>query len=145
MKAIGAKLLKIQQEIGTIDMDDVNPFYSSKFVNVNTLLKTLNPILNKHGVLLTQPLSTTEGGKPAIETILLDVDSGEVISGVSIYPEINDSQKTGAAQTYHRRYGILSILGLGCEDKDGNETSPSAKKKAPVRKKVATKTQDIPF
>ena len=140
MKNIATKLLQIKHDIGTVNKGATNPFFSSKYVEINSLLEAINPILNKHGVLLTQPLTTVDG-KPAIQTMLIDSGSGEFIEGTSVITEMKDAQKQGASVTYHRRYGVLSILGLGAQDDDGE----SLKSKAPVRKKVATKTQDIPF
>ena len=138
LKNISQKLLKIQGEIGTVSKGAVNPFYSSKYVEINSLLSAINPILQKHGVLLTQPLTTVDG-KPAIQTMLIDSESGEFIEGTAIITEMKDAQKQGSSVTYHRRYGVLSILGLGAVDDDAQGISAAGKKKVAPRK-VAPKT-----
>lgn len=130
---IGMKLLAVQKEIGVVTKGAVNPFFNSKYVEINSLLQAITPILQKHGVLLTQPLTSIEG-KPAITTSLQDVESGTHLSSTTPIPDIQDPQKMGAAITYFRRYGILSVLGLGAEDKDGNEFS---KKPGKPKAKVA--------
>jgi len=140
MKNISKKLLAIQGEIGTVTKGSINPFYSSSYVEINSLLKAINPILAKHKVCLSQPLTQVEG-KPAIETMLIDTESGEDLRGTTVITEIADAQKMGASITYFRRYGVLSILGLGAEDDDGNSLAakPAGKKKAPAKKTPAKK------
>lgn len=124
-----AKLIKVQQEIGAVKKGSVNPFYNSSYVEINGLLQAVLPVLQKHGILLTQPLSTVDGN-PAITTILADADSNDNVSGTITIPKVDDAQKMGAAITYFRRYGVLSMLGLGAEDDDGNAASG---KKAPAK------------
>ena len=137
MKNIGVKLLAVQKDLGTVKKGSINPFYNSSYVEINSLLKEVLPVLQKHGILLAQPLGGVDG-KPAITTVLIDAESGETISGTAIMPEIADPQKAGGAITYFRRYGLLSILGLGSEDDDANAASGAAPKKkttsAPKRK-----------
>jgi len=144
MKNISKKLLAIQEEIGTLKKGSVNPFYSSTYVEINSLLAAVTPILHKHKVLLSQPLTNVDG-KTAIQTMLLDAESGEMLEGTTVVPEINDAQKMGGAITYYRRYGAISMLGLGSEDDDGNAVSPSAKpKKTPVKKPAAKAASKSP-
>jgi hypothetical protein len=137
---IGVKLLAVQKEIGTVTKGAVNPFYSSKYVEINSLLAAISPILQKHGVLLSQPLTSIEG-KPALTTSLQDVESGTHLSSTTPIPDIQDPQKMGAAITYFRRYGILSVLGLGAVDDDAQSTS--GKKKAPAKSKAPAKAKSI--
>lgn len=136
------KLLKIQQEIKAIKKDSDNPFFKSKYFDINSLLAEVKPILNKHGVLLLQGLTNIDG-KPALETRLIGVkDNPEIVGGGDIsytvpLPEMPDPQKAGSAITYFRRYAIQSLLALEAEDDDANFAS--GKK---VGRKVA---EDDPF
>jgi len=115
---INQKLFNLQQEIGTISKDASNPFYKSKYFDINSLINQLNPLLKKHRLLLLQPIE-----EDSVYSKLICVDgTGGVISGLKL-PEINDPQKLGSAITYYRRYTLASLLGLQAVDDDGNVAS----------------------
>ena len=54
--SINEKLFNLQQEIGTISKDAKNPFYKSKYFDVNSLINQLQPLLKSHRLLLLQPI-----------------------------------------------------------------------------------------
>jgi len=152
------KLLEIQKEIGAIKKDATNPFYKSKYFDINSLLEQVKPILNKHGVVLLQGLTHIDG-KLAIETMLLDSGLGGVsvktedggwhsgletksISFTCPIPEGTDAQKTGSSITYFRRYALQSLLALEAEDDDANSVSGENRVKVPY-KNVATKNAEF--
>lgn len=118
------KLLQLQQKIGAIAKSETNPFYKSKYFDINTLIETLKPTLNELGLVLLQPLSHIVAGneiKPSIRTILIDTETGtKLIDDAIILPQLPDPQKFGSAVTYFRRYAIQSCLFLQAEDTDGD-------------------------
>jgi hypothetical protein len=113
MKNLAAKLLEVQKEVGAIKKDSVNPFFKSKYADINSYIDTVKPILNKHGVVLLQPLSHIGYYVPgeqgaqgyivaALKTILIDADSGESVEDIIPLPrsafshkEINGKDKAG--------------------------------------------------
>lgn len=117
------RLLSAQKKIGVISKDHTNPFYNSKYADINSILEMVKPILNDEGLLLLQPLSNVDG-KPAITTII--VHGKDMISETIVMPEDPNPQKMGSTITYYRRYGIVSILCLESEDDDGNAASTQA-------------------
>ncbi len=117
-KSINEKLFALQQEIGAISKDANNPFYKSKYFDINSLLKQLQPLLKKHKLLLIQPIEEDM----VYSKILCIEGTGGVISGLKL-PELNDPQKLGSAITYYRRYTLQSLLALQAEDDDGNVAS----------------------
>lgn len=127
---IYSRLLKAQMEIVAIKKDSKNPFFNSSYFDINAILNVVKPILNKHGLVLTQALNVTEG-KLGLLTAITDCDSKEQITSNCYLPETLDAQKTGSAVTYFRRYSLQSLLALEAEDDDGNVASgkPSAKGK----------------
>ena len=56
--------------------DSTNPFYKSKYFDINKLLEEVKPVLNELGLVLVQALSSIDG-KPAIKTELYNVDNTE--------------------------------------------------------------------
>lgn len=114
-ESINVKLFNLQQEIGTISKDAKNPFYKSKYFDINSLIKQLQPLLKKNRLLLLQPIE-----EDMVMSKLICVDgSGGVVSGLKL-PEINDPQKLGSCITYYRRYTLASLLGLQSVDDDAN-------------------------
>ncbi len=122
MKNLYAKLLKVQQEIKAVKKEENNPFFKSKYFDINGLLEALKPVLNANGLVVMQPL-TIDNGKPAIMTIVADPESGEMTNAVALQPEYLDPQKMGSAITYLRRYSLQSLFLLQAEDDDGNIAS----------------------
>lgn len=134
-KSINEKLFALQNEIGAISKDAKNPFYKSKYFDINSLIKQLQPLFQKHRLLLLQPIEES-----LVYTRIVCVDSGEyVVAGMKL-PDLADIQKLGGAVTYLRRYTLSSLLGLQSEDDDGNAASnASVKSSAPKAKDKLSK------
>lgn len=113
------KLLQVQKEIGIVKKSKKNPYFKSDYMDINSLLDAVKPVLSKYGVILVQPLSPT-----GLQTILIDSETGDTLvhSEVSI-PQNPDPQKAGSAITYYRRYALQSILAIEAKDDDGNKAS----------------------
>lgn len=123
-----SKLLEIQGKITGVKKDSTNPFFNSKYFDINKLLVTLRPVLQEHKLILMQPLSNVNGIS-SITTILHDVDSGECIQDTITLPQLNDPQKMGSAITYYRRYALQSLFLLEALDDDANLASGKEEKK----------------
>jgi hypothetical protein len=123
--SIYKKLFELQKEIGTISKSTTNPFFKSKYFDINALIEHVQPLLEKHGLLLTQPISNGR-----VYSIIHDVGSEKIDfteSSIDL-PQISDPQKLGSAITYYRRYTLASLLALQAEDDDGNKASRSEPK-----------------
>ena len=116
-ESIYNKLYKVQKEIGAISKDSTNPFYKSKYFDINSLIKQLTPILQKHNLLLLQPIEDDKQ-----YSRIVDLDGGMVESSLALPTDL-DTQKIGGAITYYRRYTLVALLGLQAEDDDGNTAS----------------------
>jgi len=124
--SIYKKLLESKKEFGKIAKDSKNPFFKSKYFDINSLLDHIEPILQKNGLLLLQPI--TDG---KVITEIIDVETGDRVSSEIVLPILNDPQKLGSAVSYYRRYTAQSLLGLQAEDDDANAAS---KKPTPPKK-----------
>lgn len=143
------KILKIQSEIGVLSKTETNPFFKSKYFDINGLIAQLLPLLEKYKITVMQPL-TTVGGTPAIKTIVCDSENHkEIIQGTITLPDLQDPQKMGSAITYYRRYALQSLFLLQAEDDDANHASTT---KSPANRNVANQgykkddiSNDVPF
>ena len=123
MKTLHQKLFDLQSEVGAIAKDSKNPFFKSKYFDVNALLAHLQPLLQKHRLLLIQPIH--DG---SVVSQIQDIDSEQFVSSSMELPHIADPQKMGSAVTYYRRYTLQSLLALQAEDDDGNVASKAKSK-----------------
>lgn len=116
------KLNKVKKEIGAISKESTNPFFKSKYFDINSLLKHVEPLLQKNGLLLLQPIIKGE-----VFSEVIDIESGESVTSSIPLPQIDDPQKIGSCVSYYRRYTLQSLIGLQSEDDDANSASQATK------------------
>lgn len=125
--ALFALLQSLQQEMPVIPKTSTNPHFKSKYADLPTIMDILSPLLQKHQILLMQPIyASTEPNMLTIGTMLVDGKTGSSLEVVSTVPIGNNltPQAFGSAVTYARRYVLCSLLGIVAdEDDDGNASS----------------------
>lgn len=126
--SIYKQLLSVQQEVGAISKDSKNPFFKSKYFDINKLIEVVNPVLSKHGLVLLQPIEDNK-----VYSRLFDAESEKSVESWLELPNLTDPQKIGSAISYYRRYTLSSLLGLQAEDEDGNGLKAKPK---PVQKPI---------
>lgn len=137
---IYTKLLEAQKNIGAISKTKDNPFFHSKYADINAILAVVKPILNEQGLILLQAIVVLES-RTALNTAIVEANTGEKIESNYFLPEITDPQKVGSAITYFRRYSLQSLLALEAEDDDAE----SAVGRKTNKKSSSTVTDDEPF
>ena len=133
---IYSRLLAVKKEIGAISKDSTNPFFKSKYFDINGLLKHVEPLLDRNGLLLLQPI--TDG---LVCSKIIDVETGDKVESSMQMTALSDPQKMGSMITYYRRYTLQSLLGLQSIDDDGNAASKATK--APPAKKNVIKGDKV--
>ena len=102
-KNINQKLFELQNEIGTISKDAKNPFYNSKYFDINSLIKQLQPLLKKYKLLLQQPIEEN-----MVVSKLICLEGGGASLSYLKLPEITDPQKIGS----RIRQKVIQLQGL---------------------------------
>jgi hypothetical protein len=133
---IYTKLAAVKKEIGAISKDSTNPFFKSKYFDINGLLKHVEPLLDKNGLLLLQPI--TDG---LVCSQIIDIENGDKVESSMQMTVLNDPQKMGSMITYYRRYTLQSLLGLQAEDDDANAAS-KASQAPPAKKWINPQSKD---
>lgn len=119
------KLWLAKQEIGKINKSANNPFFKSKYADLNTILDVVEPILHKYNLILLQPI---QDGK--VYSSIIDCENGDHVNSWIDLPTINDPQKMGSSISYFRRYSVQSLLSLSMQDDDSNEASKAVKEQS---------------
>ena len=138
------KIHKIKNEVGKISKDSKNPFFKSSYTDINSLLEQIEPLLEKEGLILLQPIRDNQ-----VYSEVIDLETGNSMFSALTLPEITDPQKIGSAITYYRRYTLTSLFALQSEDDDGNLASDRKTVKMVTMKQgkylqsLGMKTEDI--
>jgi hypothetical protein len=142
---IAKALVKAQGEMSNPKKNSNNPFFKSKYADLNEVRAACLPSFNENAISVWQPTVSIDG-KPFVKTVFLH-DSGEWIAGFTeiICNKVNDAQSHGSGVTYARRYGLQSMANLGSEDDDGNAASNPQSKPTQKAEKVWLNPNTKPF
>ena len=121
MKQIATALLKAQSEMSNPKKGATNPFFKSKYADLNAIREAVIPTLNENGISVLQPIVHVDG-KNFVKTILLH-ESGEMLESLTeiVYNKANDAQAQGSGISYARRYSLQSFVCVGADDDDGQK------------------------
>ena len=118
IKALAAALNKAQAEMSGAKKGANNPFFKSKYADLNSVVDAVRIPFAENGLSCSQ-FPVMEDGRVGVETILMH-ESGEFLSNVLTLPVVKqDPQAAGSAITYARRYALQAIAGIPAEDDDG--------------------------
>jgi hypothetical protein len=120
------KLWKAKQEIGKVAKGKDNPFFKSKYADLNALLEATEPILLKYDLIVLQPIIDGQ-----VCTRIIDIENGDFVESSLMLPVVSDPQKQIAGVTYFRRATLQSLLSLQAIDDDGNTVSEAVKNTKP--------------
>ena len=138
-KNITKALIQFRQLVGKVSKNSENPYFKSKYGDLNSYLEVITEPLATCGLAIVQ-MPITNG----LQTMLLH-ESGEHLESECTIPGLTaDPQKLGAAITYLRRYMIASFLCLNAEDDDGESVvrgSDMPNKKVPQKDLVDLERQ----
>lgn len=143
MKNIATALLKAQSEMSNPKKGATNPFFKSKYADLNAIREAVIPILNSNEIVVLQPIVHLDN-KNFVQTILLH-SSGEKLESLTeiIYNKQNDAQAQGSGISYARRYSLQSFVCVGADDDDGQkavQSKPQATKEVMDKAKTANAT-----
>lgn len=146
-RTLAQKLLEVQRKIGAVTKSSTNPHFKSRYADLNEVLDVAKEALNIEGLFIAQGGDHDAGG-PFIRTSLIDADSGQTMEGKVYLVGTPDMQKMGAAITYARRFGLVSLLALESEDDDGEAavgrgTSPGTYNSIPAQSSVSNGSSGV--
>ena len=140
-----------QQKYHAAGLDGKNPFFKSKYTTLSQALLAVQPA-TEFGLCHTQlnDFVMTPDGEiiTIVITKLMHVSGDEPLISKFPVPKIptnvkNVHQEAGSAQTYARRYGLLSVYGLANDDDDGNSLMKTPPPKTGVAKTPTKPNQKL--
>lgn len=126
---LASALNKAQAEMGGAVKDSSNPFFKSKYADLASVIEACKEELTKHGLSISQLVTSDEQGKSYVETVLLHSSGQWIASKMLLHLAKTDMQGLGSAISYARRYSLQAILNIPAVDDDGEsavERHPSA-------------------
>ena len=124
--------------------------YTYRYVDLAELFKLTRPILNKHGIAVSQLVNTTNNGEGrliVVDTYLFHEGGGYLHNHLELplakSDHMNYYQSFGTADTYARRYSYESIIGVASqEDTDAQDIKGNGEKGTEKSGKPGTKSAD---
>lgn len=127
---LAAALVKAQLGIKTAKKDSVNPFFNSKYADLESVWEACGEALAENGLSVMQ-YGIFHDGKFFLRSTLLH-SSGQSVSGdYLVNPTKDDPQGYGSAWTYARRYSLAAMVGVTSGDPDDDANAASARVASP--------------
>ena len=134
IKNLALSFHKAQSEMSGAKKGADNPFFKSKYANLEEVIHCVKKPFADNGLSFMQ-FPITHEDRAGVETIIMH-ESGEWMSSEFMLKCSKlDPQGMASAITYARRYGLQAAAGIPSEDDDGQAASTPAKAKAAAPKK----------
>jgi hypothetical protein len=123
-------LSKMQGELTSVPKSSTNPFFKSKYADLDAVWDTIRKPLSSNGLSVIQT-TYDQNDKIYLETMLLHTSGEWVKSYLPINAKESSPQAIGSAITYARRYAMSAMLGVSADEDDDAEGTTNHK---PVQK-----------
>jgi len=115
---LATALAKAQGSMGGALKDSANPFFKSKYADLESVWTACRKALSENGLAVIQTTDHSEIGVRIITTLVHA--SGQWIRGVlPVLAKDQTPQGIGSAITYARRYALAAMVGVYQTDDDG--------------------------
>lgn len=134
---LASALVAAQADMPAVQPDSTNPHFRSRFVSLGHLIAKTRPVLNKHGLTMSQwPSAHPDTGAPLLITVLMHESGERIEHAAPLLLSKQDPQGLGSALTYLKRYAWAAALGISDqEDDDGNAGSAAETNGKPAEEK----------
>ena len=133
---LSAALVKAQAEMSGAVKDSANPFFKSKYADLEAVIKAIKEPFAKNNLAYTQFPYTDEKGVGVV-TRLIHASGEWIECGYTLPLTKLDPQAAGSAITYARRYALQAMAGIPAVDDDAEMAMGRTQK--PVGGKITRK------
>ncbi len=141
LNELAMALAKAQGEISPAIKDSANPFFKSKYADLNSIWSSAREPLSKNGLAIIQTTEKDNGGQLNLITTLVHSSGQWVKSYMPVIQAKTDIQSLGSALTYCRRYSLSAICGISTDEDDDGEKSMARTKEETKPKPKLSKDQ----
>lgn len=114
------------------------------YVTLDHLIAKTRPVLNRHGLAMTQYVTVNEHGPVLCSSLVHSSGTRLELGEVPLILDTQNMQKLGASITYARRYAWAAILGISeQEDDDGKFASSGGDGEPPSSTRAAAKPAGV--
>ena len=133
---LATALSKAQAEIMPALKDSANPFFKSKYADLESVWSACREPLTKQGLCVFQSVTSIEGQLTLITT--LAHGSGQYMRSIApIITAKMDPQGIGSAISYFRRYSLAALVGVVQSDDDAEAAQPRRSSSPAVMEQIA--------
>lgn len=122
IKELAKALCQVQKVLKGAHADSTNPFYESKYADLQAIWDAIREPLTANQLAITQTTGYADNGGPVVVTTLMH-SSGEWINGeFPIIAKEQSAQAIGSGVSYARRYALAAIVGVYQTDDDAEKS-----------------------
>lgn len=114
---LATALAKAQGSMGGALKDSANPFFKSRYADLESVWNACRKALAENGLSVVQSASATDGGI-AVTTMMLHSSGQWMRDTLPLNPKDMSPQGIGSAITYGRRYALAAMAGVYQTDDD---------------------------
>ena len=130
-----ADLCTAQLKIKAPKKDKVNPRFKTNYCSLDSIYDAIRIPLAEHGFVVKHNV-VKEGEQLWLETTLLHKSGESIQNSLPMFVEQMTNQGFASAQTYAKRYGICSLLGLPGDEDDDAEIAEKEQKKPDMSEQI---------
>lgn len=114
-------LAKAQSEMKPAQKGSENPYFKSRYADLEEVVNSSRPALTKNGLAVLQQVKLNADGQSILHSILGHSSGQFIESRMRIVPPKTDIQSFGSYLTFLRRYAYAALIGVvtGEHDDDG--------------------------
>lgn len=135
IKHIADAMSKFQGSIDSVKQGSENPFFKSKYSDLNSIWSAIRADLSFYGLSVIQEAQTLEIGI-SVTTMIMH-SSGEFLefAPLTVFFGKKDAHSVGSACSYAKRYSLCAALGIVTtgEDDDANRAQQGTPAKMPQK------------
>ncbi len=135
-------LAKAQAVMQAASKNKVNPYFKSKYADLDCIWDACRKPLTDNGLSIAQ-FATSAGCVVTVETLLLHSSGESLKSSLSLKAKDESPQSIGSAITYGRRYGLSAMVGISAEDDDDANGAQPVKSPVVVGMPAKKLPQDV--
>jgi hypothetical protein len=115
---LATALAAAQGVMGGALKDSANPFFKSKYADLESVWTACRKALSENGLAVIQTTGVADSGGVCVTTVLAHKSGQWIRDTLPVNAKDNTPQGIGSAITYARRYALASIVGVYQTDDD---------------------------